>query len=63
MEQLTGADLMTLTMTREIFPYFKQMLEGTVFIVAGDEVRVEVRGEETGVITLWTTVKSSCPTT
>ncbi len=63
MENMTGEGLMTLTMTRELFPHFKRMLESTPFIVGDDEVMVEVRESLGGVITLWTTTRRLSPTT
>ena len=50
-------ELMTLTMTRAVFPFFKEFLEKATRIDGEDEVTVEVKEGPSGVITLWTTVR------
>jgi hypothetical protein len=45
-------DLMTLTMTRAVFPYFKELLEKTTFINGEDEVHMQVDEPKPGIITL-----------
>ena len=61
MKELTGDGLMTLTMVREVFPYFKRLLEDNTFIVGEDEVTVKVEEGPQGTITLWTTVRKRDP--
>ncbi len=45
-------ELMTLRMTREVFPHFKKLLETTTFMVGEDEVHITVDEPRPGVITL-----------
>ena len=45
-------ELMTLRMTREVFPHFKRLLDTTTFIVGKNEVRIAVEELWPGVITL-----------
>ena len=44
--------LLTLTMTRETFPYFKRLLESNRLVDGEDEVQLTVDEESPGVIRL-----------
>ena len=57
MEELTGDDLLKLTMTRAVFPYFRKLLEENILYDGNDEVTVKVEEGPTGIITLWTSRK------
>ncbi len=51
-------DLLTLTMTREVFPQFKRLLEAGSTIVGDYEVRAEVKEYPPGFIYISTTQRT-----